>query len=208
MSLEQHPFWGNPVTEIKSAFEKAMEKVAQIQKPTKEQKLEWDGVPTGQKLAATFLKDSEFNLKNAMQSIEEPKRPYVIKGAVSVFAANLQLPKTAAAEAACKRAVEGIRQLLGPKRGVPEILERVNYVSQQFKSFGDQQRQQTYNQLKQQFTAQLQQALRQQGRPTNQPINVEALPEFQAEWQRVRLQMDGQFDQHIEEYRAAIEEMA
>jgi len=146
------------VTEIKSAFEIAMEKVARIQAPTNEQKLEWGATPVGQKLAASFLKDN-IDLKKELQGIEEAKRPYVIKSAVEVFTGNIQLPRTPLAETATKRALEGIRQLLGTKKEVAQVLEQVNYVGQQFKAFGDQQRQQTYNQLKQQFTAQLQQAL-------------------------------------------------
>ncbi len=195
------------MTEIKSAFEIAMEKVARIQAPTNEQKLEWGATPVGQKLAASFLKDN-IDLKKELQGIEEAKRPYVIKSAVEVFTGNIQLPRTPLAETATKRALEGIRQLLGTKKEVAQVLEQVNYVGQQFKAFGDQQRQQTYNQLKQQFTAQLQQALQRQGRPANPNINVESMPEFQAEWNRVRMQMDDQFEQHLEEYRATLQDLA
>jgi len=41
--------------EIKSAFERAMERVEKLEKPSEEEVLKWKYVPEGQKLAAEYL---------------------------------------------------------------------------------------------------------------------------------------------------------
>ena len=62
---------------------------------------------------------------------------------------------------------------------------------------------QAYQQLKSEMEASLQQALSQQaGRAAAAGnINVETQPEFQAEWRRVRDQLEGQYTKLMEECR-------
>ena len=94
------------------------------------------------------------------------------------------------------------RRALGERPGVGDVLERVSYVSDQFKTFGAQQRQQAFEQLKEQFQAQVQQIQRQQGAAAaQQPINVETMPEFQQEWLRLRVHLEQQFESHMDGYR-------
>ena len=45
---------------MKSAFEKAMERVEQLDRPDENQLLEWKLFPQGEKLAGDFLKGSGF----------------------------------------------------------------------------------------------------------------------------------------------------
>ena len=189
--------------EIKSAYEKAMERVANLKAPTPKQKMEWDGLPKGQKLAAEFLKGKEEPVA-ALNAHEQTLRPYVLKGAIDVLAANVALPRTPIAEKSVKRAIEGIRLLLGNKPQTKEIVTRMNYVLDQYKNNGEQQRQQVLQQLKQQFTMQLQQAAQQRGVQVPQNANVESMPEFQQEWLRVRAQLDQQYDEHLESFREAV----
>jgi hypothetical protein len=189
--------------EIKSAYEKAMERVAGLKAPTPKQKLEWDGLPKGQKLAAEFLKGKD-DPTAALNAHEQTVRPYVLKGAIEVLVANVALPRTPIAEKSVKRSVEGIRLLLGSKPQTKEIITRINYVLDQYKNHGEQQRQQVLQQLKQQFTMQLQQAAQQRGVQVPPNASVESMPEFQQEWLRVRAQLDQQYDEHLESFREAI----
>ena len=89
-----------------------------------------------------------------------------------------------------------------------EVTERVAYVNEQFKTYGEQQRQQAMQQLKQQFTAQLEQVMRQRGAAGAPPGNIETMPEFQQEWMRVRLHLDQQYEGHLEGYRNEIRALA
>ncbi len=185
--------------DIKSAYEKAMEKVEQLAPPTAEKRLEWSGVPKGQKLAAELLKGG---VSSADLSVyDEGERPHVIRGALRVLVANLQLPQKPTSEQSGKEAVEAIRVLMGGSKQVDEILGRVEYVSDQFKTHGEQQRQQALAQLKQQFQAQVQQQMQQQGVASSQPVNVEMMPEFQQEALRLKARLGQQYEQHLEGYR-------
>ena len=191
--------------DIKSAFEKAMEKVESmnLKPPSEEERLSWDAIPKGQKIAADYFK-GEGSLTSAVAEADPKERPYVIAGAVEVLVSNLQLPRHEAAEKTTARALSGIKSLLADAPGIQQVAERVAYVNEQFKSYGDQQRQQALQQLKQQFTAQLEQVMRQQGAGGAPPPNVETMPEFQQEWMRVKLHLDQQYEGHLEGYRNEI----
>ncbi len=189
------------MSEIKSAFEKAMEKVAKLSEPTKENRLEWAGLPKGQKLAAAFLQKGEDPVK-ALNACPAEERRYVVRGAIEVLSANLQLPRNQAAEQTTQRALEGIRKLLAGKRGIEEIAGQVTYVAQQFKTYGEQQRQQAYAELRQHFQAQVQQQLAKQGAAAaGQQVNVERLPEFQQEVLRLKVRLEQQYEQHLDSFR-------
>lgn len=195
--------------EIKSAFEKAMEKVERMNlaPPTEEERLSWEAAPKGRKIAAAYLKGEE-TLNSGIAEADAKERPYMIEGAVEVLTASIQLPKHEAAERETARALSGIKSLLAGAPGVQEVTERVSYVGEQFKTYGEQQRQQAMQQLKQQFTAQLEQVMRQRGASGPPPGNIETMPEFQQEWMRVRLHLDQQYEGHLEGYRNEIRALA
>ncbi len=189
------------MSEIKSAYEKAMEKVAKLSAPTKEEKLQWAGVPKGQRIAAGFLQKGEDPVK-AVGAIAAEERPYAIRSAIEVLMANIQLPRSDAAEQTNKKALEGVKKLLHGKRGVDEIIGQANYVIQQFKTYGNQQLQQAYAQLRQQFQMQVEQQLAKRGVPAgSQQVSVEQLPEFQQEVLRLKMRLEQQYEQHLENFR-------
>jgi len=186
--------------EIKSAYEKAMEKIADLGEPTKEQKLEWSGVPKGQKLAAQLMK-GDGNAQKTLAEVSKEERRYVLRGAMEVLAANLQLPRTAPAEAATKRALDATKALLGSSGKLNDIVSRIGYVVEQYRTNGQQQLQQYMVQLRQQFQMQVEQQMRQRGAGAAQNVNVEQLPEFQAEVMRLRARIDQQYEQHLDAFR-------
>ena len=193
---------------IKSAFELAMEKVAKLEEPSDDQRKEWEGMPVGRKLAANFLK-GDGDLAAGLAECKDAIRAYALRGAVEVLIGNLQLPKHEVAETANNRAIVGIKQVFGENPKAKEIVERVVYVAEQYKTHGAEQQQQAFEQLKQQFTAQVQQMMRQQpGAAANQPINVETMPEFQQEWMRTKLRLEQRFESHLDGYRKELELLA
>ena len=79
-------------------------------------------------------------------------------GGIDVLVNNIQLPRTDVAQQSTERALEGLKNVLHGKPQIEEIAGRVQYVSEQYKGHGQGQQQQLFEQLKDQFTAQLQQA--------------------------------------------------
>ena len=193
--------------EIKSAYEKAMEKIADLGEPTKEQKLEWAGVPKGQKLAAQLMK-GEGNAQKVLAEVDKEQRRYVLRGAMEVLAANVQLPRTVPAEAATKRALDATKALLGSSGKLNDIVSRIAYVLEQYRTNGQQQLQQYMVQLRQQFQVQVEQQLRQRGAAAGaQNVNVDQLPEFQAEVMRLRARIDQQYEQHLDAFRQELKSL-
>ncbi|MBF8299467.1 MAG: hypothetical protein HW397_516 [Dehalococcoidia bacterium] len=73
---------------IKSAYERAMERVANLQTPSQAKRLEWRGVPEGTQLAVRFLK-GEGDLAAGLKGYEKELQPYVLRGVLDVLVPNL-----------------------------------------------------------------------------------------------------------------------
>ena len=193
---------------MKSAFERAMERAMQLEEPDEEQRLEWEFAPKGRRLAGSYLKGQGAPFTTIEQ--EQPhRRPYLVKGMMEALVSNLQLPKNDAANYTNTKVIEGIQRLLAGNTGVKELLERVKYVTEQYRQFGIPQREQTYAQLKAQFEAQVMASMgRQAGQPAGgMQVNVETMPEFQQQWLSISSQMDSQYEQHLEDFRKQLMEL-
>ena len=191
---------------IKSALEKAMERAEQLEAPTEEERLEWKWVPEGNRLAAQFL-EAKVDLVKEVAKVEGPARRYVLKGTIDVLVENVRLPKNEHVVKTNEHVLEALPQL---KTGrTDEIVERIRYVCTQYFQFFPQQQQEAYGRLKEQLQSQLEQTLRQQtgAQGPVQLGNIEARPEFQAQWLRVLGQMEEPYEQHLREYRRQIQEL-
>jgi len=190
--------------EIKSAYQIAVEKLAAIEEPTAAERLTWKYVPEGEKLAARYLK-GDADLKQEVAAYDDAARAYVARGVAGILLPGIRLPHTEADAATVNHAVEGIRLIVTDTAAIEELLGRLQQVFDHFTSTGATQIQQVHEQLKQQMTARVQQAMAQQGGGNaNLNIDIEAQPEFQAEWRKVQSQFEGQYNQMIEEIRAQI----
>ena len=186
--------------EIKSAFDLAMEKVAKLDEPSDEQKLDWKATPKGRSLAGEFMQ-GKGDITSGLAAVDAQERPFVIRGLVEVLTANVQLPKNEAGAQTLAKALDGIKQALGHLPVANEVAERIAYVVEQYKTYGAQQEKQAYEQLKQQFTAQVQQLMQQQPAMAKQPVNIETMPEFQQEWMRTKIRLEQQYEGHLDGYR-------
>ncbi|MBM3924894.1 MAG: hypothetical protein FJ320_02750 [SAR202 cluster bacterium] len=193
---------------IKSAYERAMEKIEQLEKPNDRQRLEWKLLPEGQKLAGEFIKGESAPFSKIAGAPPE-HRPYLVRGMANVLISNLQLPRTQATYLANTKMIEGLERLLKEKPKAKELLSRAKYVSDQYWQFAVPQREQTRQQLKMQMEQQVMEALsRQRGTQQGQvQIQVETLPEFQQQWMRIASQIDRQYEQHLEENKKHLVEM-
>ena len=190
---------------IKSAFEKAMERVEQLERPGEEQRLEWKLLPEGQRLAGAYIR-GEGSPFSKIANAPAEHRPYLVRGMAQSLVSNLQLPKNEATLHGNNRIIEGLERLLEGK--AKETLQRVRYVSDQYSQFGLPQREQTYEQLKLQMEQQIAEAMsRQPGATGPVHVNVESMPEFQQQWLRISMQIDQQYEQHLEEFRKQLLEL-
>ena len=192
---------------MKSAFERAMERVEQLEQPGEEQRLEWKLLPEGQRLAGAYLKGEDSPFSKISNAPSEHK-PYIIKGMFQVLVSNLVLPRSEAAHGSTNRIIEGLERLIEDRAQAKELLQRVKYVSDQYWQFGLPQREQAYEQLKSQMEQQIAEAMsRQPGGLGPMQVNAEAMPEFQQQWMRMSGQIDQQYEQHLEEFKKKLLEL-
>jgi len=189
--------------EMKSAYDRAMERIKSLEEPSKEEVLTWKYVPEGQKLAVRFLKE-EFSLATEMGKFKDEERRYVAKGAEEVLLRNIVLPIHDIAKKNNKRAMDAIKAIKKDKTAVENVFTKMRRVFDHYTGEGEQQRKQAYEMLKQDFQVKLQQAMRQQGIPANTKINIESQPQFQEEWHMTLSQMDAQYNQLLDEYKQEI----
>lgn len=189
--------------EIKSAYDKAMEKVEEIGEASAEESMKWKYVPEGQKLAAMYLKD-ECNLTVELNKYEDKERALVAQGIEEVLLRNIGLPVNDFAIKNNKKVMEGIKVLKKDKAALENAYSKIRRIFTHYGQEGEQQRKQSYEMLKQDFQAKIQQAIRQQGLQLGPKIDIERQPQFQEEWRRVSAQLDSQYNKLLEEYKQEI----
>jgi hypothetical protein len=191
--------------DIKSAREIAMEKIDKIGEPTEAERFEWKYLPEGEKLAARHLKQA-IDLPSELNQFDKKAAKYVARGISSVLIKNINLPKDDAAKKTNKVAMEGLKAIKTDKARVEAVLNQIRHVFNHYSEQGDKQIQQAYASLKSDFQAKVEQALRQQGaNMAGIRIDIEKQPQFQEEWRKIKIQLEGQYIQVLSGYKNELE---
>jgi hypothetical protein len=187
--------------EIKSAAEIAREKLAKIGEPTEEERLKWKYGPQGEKLAALYLKE-DINLVSEVKKYDEKAKKLIVASASVVLLHNISLPRNEAARKINKKVMDVLKALKNDKVATENVFSRIRHVLDHYVQEGAKQKKQAYESLKAEFEAKLQQAIRKQtGVDARVNIDVEKQPQFQEEWQRLQAQMEGQYQNLLDEYK-------
>ena len=192
--------------EIKSAYERAMERVERLGKPSDEEILKWKYEPEGESLAVRYLK-GEAHLIAELSNYDEMARKYVGAGALRTLLKGIDVPYNEQAKRTTRLSMEGIKALKDDKAAVENVFSKMRRIFTHYEGEGEQQRSQAREQLKRDFEVQLQQAIQQQfGSGARVKADaVEQHPQFQEEWRRVLAQLDSQYQKLIEESKQEIE---
>ena len=189
------------MSDIKSAREIAMEKIEKLDKATEDERLKWKHVPEGEQLASQYMKE-DCNLVAELSQYQENVKKYITEGATTVLIRNISLPKNESVKKNNKRAMDGLKTLKSNKVDVENVYSQIRNLFDHYADQGEQQRKQTYQSLKADFTAKIQQAVQQQlGSLGGTKIDVERQPQFQQEWRQVQIQLDSQYLNHLDEYK-------
>lgn len=195
------------MSEMKSAWEKAMEKVEKLGKLSEEELKQLEHQPAGNKLAAKYLQETDYNLDAELTKYKGTGvRKYILQGAQEIFLRNILLPKNEHDMQATRRAMTGLRLLKENKNLVDTILDRITSLL----NYYGQARQQTYLQFKKDFEGKLQETNKalQQQMGTKVRIEPEQHPQFLEEWRRINSQLDAQYEKVLEEHKQQISKMA
>jgi exonuclease VII large subunit len=190
------------MSDIKSAREIAMEKVAELGEISAEERLRWKFVPEGERLAAKYLR-KEYNLVTELAKYEAKAAAYVREGATEILVRNVDLPRDEAARKNNRRAMDGLKLLKQDKAAVENIYSRLRRIFEHYLSQGEQQRKQAYESFKAEYGAKTRQAMQQQfgATPLGFKIDVERLPQFQNEWRQVLASLESQYYRLLDEYK-------
>jgi hypothetical protein len=191
--------------DIKSAREIAMEKIDKLGEPTPEELLEWKYLPEGEKLAARYLK-GDAQLPAELSKFDKNAIRYVSEGICNILIKNILLPKDEITKKTNKLAMDGIKAVKNDKAQVEEIFNQIRHIFNHYADQGDKQTKQSYAALKADFQAKLEQALRQQGGAmSGVRIDVEKQPQFLEEWRKVKIQLESQYLQVLNEFKHELE---
>ncbi len=195
------------MADIKSASEIARQKLASIGETTEEERLRWQYIPRGEKLAVRYL-DKKLDFTAELAKYEAMVRRYVLAGAEKVLIANINLPKNELLRSKNEKVLDALLEVMTDKQKAKEVIDKIRHIFNHFTEQGKQQRQQAYESLKMQFSSRLQQAVKQQiGSVNGLEINVENLPQFKEEWQRTLAKMDEQYIKLLGEYKQELKDI-
>jgi hypothetical protein len=190
--------------EMKSAFERAMERAESLGKASEEDLRKWKYLPEGERLAAKYLKD-ECDLVVEIGKYDDNVRQHVVEGAQGILVNNIDLPRNELAKRTSKKAMEAIKELKRDKVSVENVYTKLRRIFNHYEQEGEQQRRQAYEAVKKDVEAKMQQAIQQQlGAAGSMKINVETQPQFQQEWRRTLAQLESQYLKLLDECKQEI----
>ena len=194
------------MSEMKSAWEKALEKAEKLGKPSAEELKQLEHIPTGNMLAAKFLQEEKFDLDAELTKYKGTgTRQYIIQGAQEIFMRNISLPHNEQDKKVTSRAMAGIKLLKENKKQLDVIYDRINNLL----SYYEQARQQTFAQFKKDFETKLKEASKTLQQSVGAGVNIEQQiqQQFQDEWRRTSSELDVQYQKTLEEHKQQIIKM-
>jgi hypothetical protein len=184
------------MSDMKSAYERAMERADRIGRASPEELQLMEAVSKGNQMAARFMKEPGFDLAKELDSFKNTGvMKQVVDAAMEILLRYLALPSATTSRDGITRAKQGILLL---KSNNKKLVEQVFSQLDNMFNYYEQARQQAFNQLKQGFD-------QQPGRPTRgapaSRADVTGQAQFRDEWARVLGELDRQYEQVLEDQK-------
>lgn len=127
------------MTDVKSAFEIAMEKIKDIEPASEEERLKWKFVPKGEQLAGKYMKD-DANMMTELGKYGEQEKKYVLQGVSAILIRNIDLPKNDAVKKNNRKAMDGIKLIKKDKTAVENVFSKIRYIFNHYAEQGEAQK--------------------------------------------------------------------
>lgn len=188
--------------EMKSAYEKAMEKIEKLGKPSPEEIGELEYVPKGNIIAARYLKGEDIELVEEINRFEQKVRKYIHRGVEEILLENIVLPQKEAQALANKRAIEGLVSLKKDKKNSQALLEQLRMVF----NYYEKAKQQVAQQVRQAVEMKLSEAMKamEQQSGMKLKIDVESQPEYKEGLFKAMAQLNQQYEKALKDWREHI----
>ena len=191
------------MNEMKSAWEKAMEKAEKLGKPTDDELKQLEYVPQGNALAAKYLQEGVVDLNAELTKHKGTGiRQYILLGIQETLLRNISLPHNDHDKQVTLKAMNGIKVIKENVKQLEVIYERINNLL----SYYEQARTQAFNQFKSNFESKIQDLSKTLQQRAGATANLEAQIQlqFQEEWRRASSELDRQYEKTLEEHKQQI----
>jgi len=183
---------------IKTAMEKALERVASLPETSPDEIARMENIPRGKSIGASFMNNNDFDLGKKLAEIPDETKQYVLEGIQEVLLMNITLPAGEHSGDLNQRAMEGIKAIKKDKTDVAAVLGELDHLLQYYFHAVDQ----TRERFKQEFEMRSQNARMQGVRETEQERM-----EFQEEWANVIRQLNQRFEMSLDELKDKIRQI-
>jgi hypothetical protein len=193
--------------EIKSAWEKAMEKVEQLGKPSEDELKRLEHIPTGNSLAGKYLFDEKYDLDKEFSGYKGSGiRQYILQGIMEILLRNISLPHDDRGKYIALRALQGIRIVKDNKKGMDTVIDQIKNLL----NYYEQARAQRFTQFKGQFESKLKESgimMQQQTAQSAAMMEMQIQQRFQEEWRNSSRDLDMQYERALEEQKQQIQKL-
>ncbi|OPZ73607.1 MAG: hypothetical protein BWY80_00907 [Firmicutes bacterium ADurb.Bin456] len=190
---------------IKSAYEMAMERFSKRKEVPRWEIDRMEYEPAGNRAAAVFLEDREYNLKAEIERHPQSTRGYVADGVEKTLLHNIMLPADQDTWEVNKRAMEGLLAVKKNKKTVEKLFGQLEHLF----SYYEQALAQTYSQFKEHFSEKInaQVKLMEKRSGTKLNVNPEIQPGFQEEWLKIRGQLNDHYEKVLKELKGKLHQI-
>ncbi len=188
------------MADMKSAFERAMERADKIGKASPEELQQIESGPIGNQMAARFMKEPAFDLALEIEKYKgNANRKQVVEGAMEIFMRYLSLPTGNVVRDTVIRAKQGILTLKADKKQVQAIFAQLDNLF----NYYEQARQQTFSQIKQAIEQQMGHQMKGMGGQLGPQgrVDVTSQPQFREEVGRALQDLNRQYEQALQEQK-------
>ncbi len=120
-SIEIIPYGVKSVMdEMKSAFDRAMERADKLGKASEEEQMKWKYIPEGERIAVAYMTSDKDTILSLDDCTAEA-RPFVIEGAQEVLIKNIDLPRDDATKANNLKAMEALKEFKRDKAELENV---------------------------------------------------------------------------------------
>ncbi len=192
------------MAEIKSTMDLVMERAARMGMATPDEMRHEENLKKGMQFTAEYLNGTQDSLSGILAEQEPAQQEAVRKGMLSSLLRNLFLPRDEDGIKRIELAVQGIVALNKGTGDIAALCQELQTITSQY----GQHRNQLYDQLKEQMRMQIEQMIaRKTGmKPDSSKIDPTAEPQFKEQWTRLEADLEGQYGQALEQFKAQLKE--
>ena len=188
---------------IKSTMDLVMERAARMGMATPDEMRHEENLKKGMQFTAEYLNGDKPSLGAILDEQVQAQQAAIRKGMLASLLRNLFLPRDEDGTKRIGLAAKGIVELNQGTGDIATLCQELQTIATQY----GQHRTQLYDQLKEQMRMQIEQLLARKGmKADGMKIDPTMEPQFKEQWARLEKDLEGQYGQALEQYKAQLKE--